>query len=209
MRPIAAAVAGSVLTLVLIVCLGLAYVVTTGLRAAPEPPAVEAAMARAVRGLGVPRADARRVNPVSLSPEVLAAGLAHYADHCASCHGADGSGQTELGAGLYPKSPDMRAGATQRMTDGELFYVIEHGIRFTGMPGWSTGTPEGETSSWQLVRVIRHLPRMTADEKARVEQMMPRSPEEIRQEIAEENFLSGGGAPDAAPATGGAGHTGH
>ena len=209
MRPAVAAAAGSVLMLVLVVCAGLGYVVTTGLRAAPQPPAVEAALARSVRKLAVPRADARRANPVSLSPDVLAAGLAHYADHCASCHGADGSGQTELGAGLYPKAPDMRAEATQRLTDGELFYVIEHGVRFTGMPGWSTGTPEGETGSWQLVRVIRHLPRLTAEEKARVEEMMPRSPDAIRQEIAEENFLSGGETPPVAPATGGAGHSGH
>ncbi len=100
-------------------------------------------MARRVRRLAVPRADARRANPVSLSPEVLSAGLAHYADHCASCHAADGSGKTELGAGLFPKAPDMREAATQRLTDGELFYVIEHGIRFTGMPAWSTGDVRG------------------------------------------------------------------
>ena len=95
-----AAAAGAVLTLALVVCAGVGYVVTTGLRAAPQPSAVEAAMARRVRGLAVPRAYARRVNPVSLSPDVLSAGLSHYADHCASCHAADGSGKTELGAGL-------------------------------------------------------------------------------------------------------------
>jgi mono/diheme cytochrome c family protein len=209
MKPVAAMAAGSLLTLVAGVAAGLGYVVTTGLGAKAQPPAAEARVARAVRGLAVPRSYAQRANPVSLSPDVLAAGLAHYADHCASCHGADGSGQTELGMGLYPKAPDMRAEATQRMTDGELFYVIEHGIRFTGMPGWSTGTPDGETASWQLVRVIRHLPRMTDDEKTQVEQRMPRSPDEIRQEIAEEQFLSGGDAPETAPATEGAGHTGH
>jgi mono/diheme cytochrome c family protein len=202
MRPAVAAAAGAVLTLALVVCAGVGYVVTTGLRAAPQPSAVEAAMARRVRGLAVPRAYARRVNPVSLSPDVLSAGLSHYADHCASCHAADGSGKTELGAGLFPKAPDMREAATQRLTDGELFYVIEHGIRFTGMPAWSTGTSEGETASWQLVRFIRHLPRLTAAERARVEQLMPRSAEAIRQEIEEENFLNGGEAPPSA-------HTGH
>jgi mono/diheme cytochrome c family protein len=202
MRPAIAAVAGSVTTLVVVAAAGLGYVVTTGLRATPEPPAAEAALARSVRGLAVPRAYARRVNPVSLSPDVMAAGLAHYADHCASCHAADGSGKTELGAGLYPKAPDMRAEATQRLTDGELFYVIEHGVRFTGMPAWSTGTPEGETASWQLVRVIRHLPRLTEDERAGIEARMPRSPEEMRRDIEEEEFLSGGAPPSS-------GHTGH
>jgi mono/diheme cytochrome c family protein len=202
MRPAVAAAGGSVLTLVLVVCAGTGYVVTTGLRAAPQPSAVEAALARRVRGLAVPRADGRRVNPVSLSPDLLAEGLAHYADHCASCHAADGSGRTELGAGLFPKAPDMRQAATQELSDGELFYVIEHGIRFTGMPAWSTGTPEGATQSWQLVHIIRHLPRLTPDERARVEQSMPRSADAARQEIEEETFLNGGETPPSA-------HTGH
>jgi len=207
MRPAVAAAAGSVATIALVVCAGLGYVVITGLRAAPQPSSVEAAVARTVRGLAVPRADARRVNPVSLSPDVLAAGMAHYADHCASCHAADGSGATDLGEGLFPRAPDMRASATQNLTDGELFYVIEHGVRFSGMPAWSTGTPEGETASWQLVRMIRQLPRLTEEERARIEEMMPRSPEAIRQEIAEEHFLSGGEAPPAEPSAAGAGHS--
>jgi len=190
-----AAAAGAVLTLALVVCAGVGYVVTTGLRAAPQPSAVEAAMARRVRGLAVPRAYARRVNPVSLSPDVLSAGLSHYADHCASCHAADGSGKTELGAGLFPKAPNMREAATQRLTDGELFYVIEHGIRFTGMPAWSTGTAAGETASWQLVHAIRRLPRLTAVERGRMETLTPRSPEAVRQEIEEEEFLNGGDEP--------------
>jgi mono/diheme cytochrome c family protein len=202
MRPAVAAAAGSLVTIVLAVGAGLGYVVTTGLRAAPEPSPVEAAVARGVRALAVPRAAVTRLNPVSLSPDVLSEGLAHYADHCASCHAADGSGKTEMGAGLFPKAPDMRASATQRLTDGELFYVIEQGIRFTGMPAWSTGTPEGETASWQLVRVIRHLPRLTAAERTRIEELMPRSADAIRQETAEEEFLRGGETPPAA-------HAGH
>jgi mono/diheme cytochrome c family protein len=197
-----AALIGGLATLALTAAAGVAYVTITGLRASPQPSAVEAAVARGVRGLAVPRADRRRVNPVSRSPAVLEEGLAHYADHCASCHAADGSGRTELGAGLFPKAPDMRADTTQRMTDGELFYVIEHGVRFTGMPAWSTGTPEGETGSWQLVHVVRHLPRLTAEEQARIEVRMPRSPDEIRQQIEEESFLNGGEPPPSP-------HTGH
>ena len=195
MRPAVAAAAGSLVTIVLGAAAGLGYVVTTGLRAAPQPSAVEAAIARRVRALAVPRAAAGRVNPVSLSPDLLTEGMAHYADHCASCHAADGSGKTEMGAGLFPKAPDMRESATQQMTDGELFYVIEHGIRFTGMPGWTTGTADGETGSWQLVHVIRHLPKLTAAERARMESLLPRSAEELRQEIDEEEFLNGGDVP--------------
>jgi hypothetical protein len=67
---------------------------------------------------------------------------------------------------LFPKPPDMRAAATQSLTDGEIFYIIENGVRFTGMPAFGTGKPDpaGEKQVWQLVRFIRHVPRITPDE---------------------------------------------
>ena len=71
--------------------------------------------------------------------EAIAEGRAHFADHCASCHANDGSGDTEMGRGLYPRAPDMRLAATQNLEDHELFYIIENGIRLTGMPAWGTG----------------------------------------------------------------------
>ena len=49
----------------------------------------------------------------------------------------------------------------QSLTDGELFWIIENGIRFTGMPGWGTGTPEGEQASWHLA-MVRHEHTRTA-----------------------------------------------
>ena len=133
---------------------------------------------------------------LGLNRAVLAEGLAHFADHCAACHGDDGTGNTEMGRGLYPKAPDMRQTATQSLTDGELFYVIEHGIRFTGMPAWRTGTGSGEEASWQLVHVIRHLPKLTDAERERMKAFIPRSPEEVRREIEEERFLNGEETPE-------------
>jgi len=195
MRSRSAALVGSLGTLAILAVAGLVYVRVTGLRASAQPSAGEAALARGVRRLAIPSADARRVNPVAASDAVLAEGLAHYADHCASCHAIDGSGNTELGRGLFPEAPDMRGAPTQSMTDGELFYVIEHGIRFTGMPAWSTGTADGETASWRLVHAIRRLPRLTAVERGRMETLTPRSPEAVRQEIEEEEFLNGGDEP--------------
>ena len=174
-----------------------AYVTSTGLSARPQPGALETRIARAVRGLAVPRATKRRRNPVAASPEVVAEGRAHFADHCASCHANDGSGSVEMGRGLFPKAPDMRQAVTQELTDGELFYIIENGVRFTGMPAWSTGTPAGETSTWHLVHFIRRLPLLTPEDIERMEALNPRSPEEIRQQIEEERFLRGDG--DATP----------
>jgi hypothetical protein len=99
-----------------------------------------------------------------------------------------------MGRGLYPTSPDMRLAATQNLENHELFYIIENGVRLTGMPAWGTGKKAGEEESWRLVRFIRHLPRITAEEIEQMERLNPKSPEKIREEIEEEKFL--GGASD-------------
>lgn len=203
MRSLITFVLAVTVTLAVLAAGGLWYVRTTGLRARGEASALEAGAARGVRAWAIP-ADARsRSNPAARSDEVLALGRSHFADHCAGCHANDGSGETEMGRNLFPKSPDMRQPATQNLTDGELFWIIENGIRFTGMPGWSTGTPEGEEASWHLVHFIRHLPDLTAAEVEVMEGMNPRPPAEIRQEIEAERFLRG---DDPAPNTGAPAH---
>ena len=168
------------------------YAWTRGLSARAEPGSIETFAARRIRDLAVARQARSLVNPVQRSPEVIAAGMAHFADHCASCHANDGSGNTTIGRGLYPRAPDMRLPGTQELSDGELFWIIENGIRFTGMPGWSTGEPDGEDASWHLVHFIRYLPNLTPDDLKRMEALNPRSPDDIRQEMEEEEFLSGG-----------------
>ena len=123
-------------------------VVSRGLSAHDEPSRVEEVLARAMRRWATPTSMRARVNPVQPTAEVLTEASAHFADHCATCHANDGSGDTTIGRSLYPKAPDMRSAPTQSLTDGELFSIIEHGIRLTGMPGWGNGTPEGERDSW-------------------------------------------------------------
>ena len=169
-----------------------AYFVTVGVSARPQPSGLETFIARAVRNLAIGWHARHQLNPVPDTPESIAEGRAHFADHCASCHANDGSGDTEMGRGLYPRAPDLRMAATQRLVDHELFYIIENGIRLTGMPGWGTGTKTGEEESWRLVRFIRHLPQITREEVEQMEGMNPKSPEEIRQQIEEEKFLGAG-----------------
>jgi len=182
-----------VVTLMVVVGLvGGAYLLTTGLSARPQPGALEAIAARAVRGFAIRAHAGSKSNPVASSDEVIAEAREHFADHCSVCHANDGSGNTEMGRGLYPKAPDMRLPATQSLSDAELFYIIENGVRFTGMPGWSTGTKDGETASWHLVHFIRHLPAMTAEEVEQMDALTPRSRKEVLQQIEEEKFLQGG-----------------
>ena len=65
-----------------------------------------------------------------------------------------------INAGLYPPAPDLRESGGQSLSDGELFYIIKNGIRFTGMPGWGGEDEE----NWKLVLFIRHLPQITPKE---------------------------------------------
>jgi len=173
---------------------GLVVFNSHGFSANEKPSALETWFARRVRSAAVP-ADARaRANPIAESPEVLADARAHWADHCAGCHANDGSGQTTMGAKTYPPAPDMRLAETQQMTDGELFYIIQNGVRFSAMPAWSSGSAHlahDEQDSWKLVDFIRHLPKMTAEEKHQMEGMNPKTPDELREEQEEEEFLKG------------------
>ena len=190
-----------VLALVGIGVLTGAYIVTTGVSARPQPSRLEAVTARTVRSIAIRARVGGVTNPVPVSDAVIKEGMEHFADHCAVCHGNDGSGDTEMGRGLYPRAPDMRLPATQSLSDGELFYIIENGVRLTGMPAWSTGTKEGETSSWHLVHFIRHLAKLSEEEIALMESLNPKSPEVVRQEIEAERFLQGGDPEPPSPNT--------
>jgi mono/diheme cytochrome c family protein len=162
-----------------------------GFSARASPTLPEAALAHLARRIAMPGEAKNRTNPMPDSDETLAEGREHWADHCAVCHANNGSGHTEMGGHLYPPAPDMRSGRTQALTDGELFYIIENGIRLTGMPAWGNGTQGDADDSWKLVRFIRHLPQLTAAEEREMEKFNPKSPDELREEQQEQDFLKG------------------
>jgi mono/diheme cytochrome c family protein len=176
MRRVFVAMAGAP-TLAMILALGgLLYLKGTGLRGQPQPGPIETGIARRLRGLAIPNSTRARTNPISATPEAIAAGLEHYAHYCTMCHGNDGSGEdTPLGRGLFPKPPDLRADATQNLTDGELLHIIVNGVRFTGMPAFGSGTEDvaGEELAWQLVHFVRRLPRMTPEELDQITSLNP------------------------------------
>jgi mono/diheme cytochrome c family protein len=200
MRP---AIKGALVTLAILAIAGVLgtviFLKATGLSARATPGPVEIAVAGRLRALAVPSEYASLTNPVLTNNESVANGMAHFADHCAQCHANDGSG-ADMGKDMFPPTPDLKAAATQSLGDGTLFYVIEHGVRFTGMPAFGTDTLEGEESSWHLVNFLRRLPKLTPEELGEMEEMNPRPPAEIRQEIEEQRFLQGEKPAPAAPA---------
>jgi mono/diheme cytochrome c family protein len=171
-----------------------------GFSARAEPSAAERLLARAARRLAVPRAARDQRNPVSFSQEVWAEARGHFADHCAICHGNDGRGQTSIGRNLYPKAPDMTLPDTQQLTDGELYWIIENGVRLTGMPAWGDGSADN-ADSWKLVHFIRRLPDLTEEDLDEMEALNPKSRAEIEEELQDKQFLEGKdvGTPPPAP----------
>lgn len=166
-------------------------IVRRGLSTRTEPSAVEQVIAMGMRRLATPATVRDQVNPVRFTEAVANEALEHFADHCAVCHANNGSGDTPIGLSLYPRAPDMRGAHTQQLTDGELFSIIEQGVRLTGMPAWSTGTPEGAQASWALVHFIRRLASLTPEDIARMEDFNPRSTRQLREEEEVRRFLAG------------------
>lgn len=162
-----------------------------GFTARAKPGGLERWAAKTARTLALPSGVNQLTNPVPNTPDVLADARAHWADHCATCHANNGSGDTEVGKHLYPPAPDMRSMGTQQMSDGELFYIIQNGVRLTGMPAWGTGTAQDARDSWKLVRFIRHLPQMTPEEASAMEALNPKTPDELKEEQEERQFLNG------------------
>lgn len=136
------------------------FVSSHGFSARDKPSAFEAYLARHARRIATPRGAKELKNPLSPTELDVAEARDHFADHCAICHANNGSGKTQINSGLYPPAPDMREAQTQDLRDGEIFYIIKNGIRFTGMPGWGGEDEE----NWKLVLFIRHLPMLTARE---------------------------------------------
>ncbi len=103
-----------------------------------------------------------RTNPFA-KPEDVRFGLAHYKENCLDCHGAPGVEESEFGQGLNPPAPDLTLPSIQRMRDGEIFWVVSHGIRMTGMPAFSPTHKEDEI--WKIVAFVRHLPELSKEDQ--------------------------------------------
>jgi mono/diheme cytochrome c family protein len=174
---------------------------STGFSAKAEPNWLEVLVARQLRYLAIPLENRNLRNPVPLTPDVIKEARAHFADHCATCHANDGSGQTKMGKNFYPKTPDLRLSDSQDMSDGEMFFIIQNGIRFTGMPAWGTGNSSEDTDSWKLVHFIRHLPRITQEELEEMKTLNPKTQHDLEEEEADERFLRGEDEGPAAPSS--------
>lgn len=96
-------------------------------------------------------------NPIPGSPESVKNGAAHFHHHCQVCHGLDGQNTGVPFAGkMSPPVANLATKDVQDYADGQLKWIIQNGIRYSGMPGWNGILDDEEM--WNIVNYLRHLP---------------------------------------------------
>ena len=108
------------------------------------------------------QAAAVRAPPGLDDPAKVLIGVEHYAAHCAVCHGAPGVPKGDIARGLYPPPPDL-AKTAPLYSPAELFWIVKHGIKMTGMPAWSD---HSDDELWATVGFLEKLPGMSEQEYA-------------------------------------------
>ena len=156
---------GVVLGVLLLGLAAAAFVATGAYNVSANVP--PSAFERRVASLALDKSIARRApkmaNPLASSPGAVPAGMEHYKEMCVFCHGAPGVDASEAGEGLNPPAPDLTLAKIQKRSDGELFWIVQNGIRLTGMPAF--GPTHKDEEIWKMVAFLRHLPELTPEEE--------------------------------------------
>ena len=158
----------SLLIAALLVVLGAGAVIYAGMYdvAATSPHSrltswlLETARIRSIKA----QAAAVQAPPGLDDPAKVLIGVEHYAAHCAVCHGAPGVPKGDIGRGLYPPPPDL-AKTASLYTPAELFWIVKHGIKMTGMPAWSD---HSDDELWATVAFLEKLPGMSEQDYAKL-----------------------------------------
>jgi cytochrome c553 len=97
--------------------------------------------------------------PPLASTDLITLGAAHYHGSCANCHGGPGIPIGPVVQQMLPPPPDL-AIATTQWKESELFWIVKHGIKYTGMPAWASQQRDDEV--WAVVAFLRRLPGLDA-----------------------------------------------
>lgn len=138
----------------------------SGCTANKKPSTVEATLANMAKDVVIPIEAESRKSPLAENEKTLKEGRELYVQSCAICHGTDGHSRTTLGRGMYPPAMDLTSPHVQHWNDAELFWIIQNGVRLTGMPSWKSSISESDT--WKLADFIHALPQLNASPAATV-----------------------------------------
>jgi cytochrome c553 len=96
-------------------------------------------------------------------PALAERGAGHYETGCAPCHGAPGSPANRIPNKMLPEPPYLPA-AVDDWTAEELFWIVKHGLKYTGMPAWPAESRDDEV--WAVTAFLTRLPQISAEEYA-------------------------------------------
>jgi mono/diheme cytochrome c family protein len=119
-----------------------------GLERAVAMPALDAAVRRHAPQVR---------NPIDATDVNLAAGMKVYQNACAGCHGDISHPHAAFGDSFYPRAPQFMEDAPD-MPENQNFYIVQHGIRLSGMPAWRSSLKEEEM--WQVTTFLSHMDKL-------------------------------------------------
>jgi thiosulfate dehydrogenase len=126
-------------------------------RADAEPGSLETKLAMPALDASVDRRAPDVKNPIQLTDENLMAGMKIYQSDCAGCHGDISHAHSPIGDSFYPRAPQFVEDAPD-MPENQNFYIIQHGVRLSGMPGWKTSLKEPEV--WQVTTFLSNMNKL-------------------------------------------------
>jgi mono/diheme cytochrome c family protein len=135
-----------------------------GCTADKQPSQGETSLADAAKDVTIPLEAGKMKNPLPETDEVVSQGQEVFLGSCAQCHGPEARGDTNVGRNMNPPAMDLSSAHVQHWSDAELFWIIQNGVRLTGMPSWKSSISDNDT--WKLARFIHSLPRRTSESAA-------------------------------------------
>lgn len=156
--------AGALAMLLLLAAAGLIVVLTGGYNvAATERHTALGAWALNTNFAHSVQRQAEDIDAPALTPAMVAAGAPEYKAMCAHCHGGVGERRAEWAEGLRPKPPAL-ARAAENWSAAEVFWLVKHGAKMTGMPEF--GSTHDDETLWNIAAFVKAMPGMGARQYA-------------------------------------------
>ena len=150
------------ITALILLGVGAYLVVSTGALPAGQdvkPSRIEKWAARASLRVTVRREAKGLTSPLKLTDENLTAGIVLYRAHCQVCHGGPDASASSIAKGLSPAAPQLAKDGVEDDPEGVIYWKVAHGIRFTGMPGFSKSLDEPEL--WKVTLFLKNMSELS------------------------------------------------
>jgi thiosulfate dehydrogenase len=163
-----------ILTVILILAVGLVFALLgfVNMRADNPPSHLETAIAGHAMDASVGRAAPKLTNPLAADEANLLAGARLYREHCTLCHGDSAHPKAPLSDSLNPPAPQFMDDKAD-MGENQNFFILQHGIRWTAMPGWKNVLNDQQL--WQLVTFLSHMSNLPPAAKQVFSETVPQT----------------------------------